>query len=276
LRQSIKKGAKSVLRPLKKLKRTLSKRSQSSVDDSPIDIPSHATSTEPSQVIELSDDDPDPEKELGESKYHFTILFCTDDDSEKLKRTWRSPIYSFFKSDVSIQQHEGRPCHFFRCAARKCKTALGGVRRFQDSQDKSSTANLKHHAVRCFGEDAVKTATKPKHAGNENGSIFSLFARQGQQPVQYSHRSHSNPEVRYVYLTCCYVFIHLYPIHRARLVKWIAENNRPANIINDAELHNLLTAGRPHISIPSSTTLSRNVNASFERCRERISQLLKV
>ena len=90
-----------------------------------------------------------------------------------------------------------------------------------------------------------------------NGSIFSLFARQGQKPVQYSHRSHTNPEVR------------------ARLVKWITENNRPTNIVNDWELRDLLTAGRPHINIPSHHTVSRDIKACFDKCHERIAKILR-
>jgi hypothetical protein len=41
----------------------------------------------------------------------------------------------------------------------------------------------------------------------------------------------------------------------AHLVKWITENNRPANIINDRELRALLTAGRPNIELPSNNTI---------------------
>ncbi|KAF8126012.1 hypothetical protein EV363DRAFT_1349519 [Boletus edulis] len=112
---------------------------------------------------------------------------------EALKKTWRSPIYTFFSDDVSVQYHNSRPCHFFPCAARKCKTALGGVRRYQDTKDKSSTTNLKHHAIGCFGKDAVTNALKGKDANPNSGSIFAAFARQGQQPVRYNHRTHSNP-----------------------------------------------------------------------------------
>jgi len=72
---------------------------------------------------------------------------------------------------------------------------LGGVRRFQDSKDKSSTANLKHHALRCFGADAVNAAVTGKKASTQNKSIFALFARKGKQLVRYSHRVHTNPEV---------------------------------------------------------------------------------
>jgi hypothetical protein len=116
--------------------------------------------------------------------------------SEALKRTWRSPIYSFFKPDVSFQYHEGRPCHFFICAARKCKVRAGGVHCFQDSKDKSSMANLKHHALRCFSEDSVNTAIAGKEAATRSGSLFPLFAHKGKQPVKYLHHVHTNPEVQ--------------------------------------------------------------------------------
>lgn len=62
----------------------------------------------------------------------------------------------------------------------------------------------------------------------------------------------------------------------ACIVKWVAENNRPANIVNDSELHNLLTAGRPHATVPSASTVKRDITVSFAKCREKISKLLKV
>ncbi|KAG2114663.1 uncharacterized protein F5147DRAFT_570173, partial [Suillus discolor] len=84
----------------------------------------------------------------------------------------------------------------FPCNARKCKTALGGMRRYQDTRDKSLTTNLKRHAIGCFGEDAVNNAMKGKDVSTTNsGSVYAAFARQGQQPVHYPHRTHTNPEV---------------------------------------------------------------------------------
>jgi hypothetical protein len=140
----------------------------------------------------------DLEAELSKYLLWMVLLFIQPLHLEAVKRTWRSPIYSFFKSDdVSVQYHNDRLCHFFPCAARKCKTAAGGVRRFQDSKDRSSTANLRHHALRCFGEEAVRNGTKGADIDGTSGSIFSSFARQGQMPVHYSHRSHTNTEVRY-------------------------------------------------------------------------------
>ena len=116
----------------------------------------------------------------------LTVL-CT----ELLKKMWRSPIYSFFSNDVKVQHHNGRLCHFAPCAARKCKTSSRGVRRYQDTKDKSSTANLKHHAIGCFGEDAVNRALRGTDAGPSSGLIFAVFARQGQQPIHYTHKMHT-------------------------------------------------------------------------------------
>src|SRR5713101_9512120 len=102
--------------------------------------------------------------------------------AKALKKYWHSPIYSFFKIDsVAIQYDDGRTFHFFLCAALKCKAVASGVRRFQDSKDKSSTANLKHHAIQCFGEEAVKSIITGRAQVTQSRSIFSLFAHQGQQ-----------------------------------------------------------------------------------------------
>ena len=113
-----------------------------------------------------------------------------------LKQTWCLPIYSFFKPDVTFQNYEGRPCHVFTCAAPKCMAHVCVIHHFQDSKDKASTANLKHHTLRCFGEDAVNAAIARKQAPKLSRSIFTLFARNGKQPVKYSHCMHTNPEVQ--------------------------------------------------------------------------------
>ena len=101
----------------------------------------------------------------------------------------------FFKSEVVFQEHNGRPCHFFACTAPRCKIHAGGVRRFQDSKDKSSTANLKHHALCCFGVDAVNAAMTGMKPTNHGGGILAHFARKGKQPVKYAAQVHTNTEM---------------------------------------------------------------------------------
>lgn len=89
--------------------------------------------------------------------------------------------------------YDGRKSHFFTCAAQPCKGKAQGVRRFQYTSDKSSTANLKHHAIRCFGQDTVTAALK---GGPPKSSIFTAFAFQGQRAVTDSHRTPTSLEMR--------------------------------------------------------------------------------
>jgi hypothetical protein len=177
--------------------------------------------------------------------------------SAALQKSWRSAIYHFFNPNVTIGYEDERLFHFFKCTARVCKAANGGVRRYQDSKDRNSTTNLKQHAIRCFGAEAVRLCLEPAAAEAANGSIFTAFARQGQQPVHHTHRTHTSTEAR------------------ARIVKWITQNNRPVTIIEDTELRELLLAGRPQLTLPSRHTISRDINASFVHCRDRIKKLLQ-
>jgi len=171
--------------------------------------------------------------------------------------------------DIIFQYHDSWPSHFFTCAAPKCKLHAGGVHHYQDSKDKASTANLKHHALRCFGEDAINTAIAGKEHTNRSRGILALFTCKGKQPVKYLHCVHTNPEVQYIPLL--YINAPKRPLTikcSAHLVKWLTENNQPINIINDRELCDLLTAGRPSIQLPTNPVISNDIHASFEKCRE--------
>jgi hypothetical protein len=165
------KDEKALVRLFKRAKTRLSTCSKSSAINRDIASQNTTNNDEASTVLNDSSNieivEVDPEKELGTFVEYFqwplTNSWPLAHITDALKKSWCSPIYSFFKSDsVSIQYHNGRMCHFFPCAAQKCKTAAGGVQRFQDSKDKSSTANLKHHAIQCFGEEAVKNITNGK------------------------------------------------------------------------------------------------------------------
>ena len=199
-----------------------------------------------------------PEESLG-TGFFFFVRFSLIRPAAAAKRSWRSPVYSFFKDNVTIHyDKEKRLYHFFPCAAPRCKTSQGGVRHYQDKKDKNSTANLKHHAERCFGEDIVKAAFEGKtFTGTTDGSIFQAFARRGQEPVTMSHRSLTNPEA-------C-----------ARLVKWIVEDARPVRIARDRELVKLLSAGRPHLVVPSAATITRDIKAVFAASQDKIKKLLE-
>ena len=120
--------------------------------------------------------------------------------TERLSNGWRSAVYGFFKPDVKIGFEGSRKYHFFQCAAKKCRGMKGvhGVRRFQDSKDQAATSNLKSHAIKCFGQEAVDAAFNQTQPKGHDGSIFAAFARQGQRLVKVSHRAHTKAESRWV------------------------------------------------------------------------------
>ncbi len=64
--------------------------------------------------------------------------------------------------------------------------------------------------------------------------------------------------------------------HSAEFVRWVAESNRPFQIVNDRGFRSLMKTGRPEYHIPSAETLSRDVKNVFVRVRERISKMLRV
>jgi len=192
-------------RPLKRSKpapalSTVSSLAVSDMDedrDSTLSTAVEGSKTSKSQeVIEIDSDRDELEKDLGACIVIFFRAHSFISCLAAAQKTWRSPIYSFFKSTVTIEVHKNRVSHFFRCAAKKCKTDSKGVRRYQDKGDKSSTANLRHHAIRCFGEDCVNAAVSGNAVTSRSGNIFSAFARQGQNPVTFSHRAHTNTEFR--------------------------------------------------------------------------------
>jgi hypothetical protein len=116
---------------------------------------------------------------------------------------------------------------------------------------------------------------KGSDTGARNSSIFDVFARPGQQPVQYSYRAHTTPEARYVFSCICTAAYELI-YSSARIVKWVTENNRPANIVKDRELRELLCAGRPTLDLPSPNTVARDIQVCFKKCQERVGKLLHV
>lgn len=116
------------------------------------------------------------------------------------KARWTSVIYEFFKDDVKIMSDNGRNYYFFACAATHCKLPSHGVRRYLDSKDMTSTSNLRTHAERCWGKDIVEARLAGAKVDKRDGSIFAAFAAAGQRPITVMHRTHTNDEVRYVFI----------------------------------------------------------------------------
>lgn len=60
------------------------------------------------------------------------------------------------------------------------------------------------------------------------------------------------------------------------IVRWIAENKRPFQIVNDRAFQSLMKTGRPGYRIPSAETVSRDVKMAFVNVRKRIAKMLQV
>lgn len=60
------------------------------------------------------------------------------------------------------------------------------------------------------------------------------------------------------------------------MARWVAESNRPLNIVADRELKEILCAGHPEVRVPSRRVLGRDLNTAYEQSRGYIEHLLRV
>ncbi|KAJ7792038.1 hypothetical protein B0H14DRAFT_3499762 [Mycena olivaceomarginata] len=169
------------------------------------------------------------------------------------KHKWTSPIYTFFRDNVETvtDSHDGRKYQAFKCNAPgrcKSKSDFFGVKRYQKKvngdphSDCSSTSNLKKHAKHCWGSDVVEARLKGVAAdATRNGSIFAAFARSGQRPRQ-----------------CQSSYPHQAGVSRA----------------SHRQLEDLLTAGWPELTVPSCSTVARDLKAVYEHSADRVKKLL--
>ncbi|KAE9400155.1 hypothetical protein BT96DRAFT_938918 [Gymnopus androsaceus JB14] len=154
---------------------------------------------------------------------------------EHLHPGWGSPIYTFFKTNVTVGYENGQKYHYFACNAHHCK----------NSKDKSSTGNLQKHTAACFGQDAVDAAMQGHKHLQPDGSIYAAFGRKGSVLVNVTHCAHMDNQIH------------------ANIVQWITENNRAVNIVEDWKFQDLMLAGCPQSSLPSYSTVARDIQTSF-------------
>ena len=82
----------------------------------------------------------------------------------------------------------------------KCKIH-GGIKWYQDSQDHRAISNLKTHAMKCHGWDAVEAAFQGEDVKAKGRTIFAHFACIGQASVKFSHKAHLSAEIWYISLS---------------------------------------------------------------------------
>ena len=119
------------------------------------------------------------------------------------------PCLRLLQAKIKINEVDGRRVHDFTCNAVNCKgKGLDGrrVRRYLDTGDSKSTSSLRRHAIKCWGPEIVSQADKAndlgiardtvKDAELKDGSITAVFERTGKGKISYSHRPHTNVEIR--------------------------------------------------------------------------------
>jgi hypothetical protein len=132
---------------------------------------------------------------------------------------------------------------------------MRGVRRFLDTGDAKSMSNMCKHAKKCWSADVV-AATDVANNTNEMWLttvkglldpqlITAAFEQKGKGKVTFLHRQHTKTE------------------SRAKIVQWVAESERPFNIISDQGFQSLIKTGWPEYHIPSPVTVSRDVKRVF-------------
>ncbi|KAF8121439.1 hypothetical protein EV363DRAFT_1185876 [Boletus edulis] len=183
---------------------------------------------------------------------------------ECMMKDWTSPVYAFFQPTPVIEEIGTRRSHVFKCCARGCKVT---VRRYLDTTDARSTGNMRKHAKKCWGSEALKAADSAKNAVEvrekivgsilHTGSITQSFERKGKGKVTYLHRQHTRTETK------------------AEIVRWVCESLRPFAIVKDRGFQSLMKTGRPEYYIPSESTVSRDVRLVFARTRVRVAKMLK-
>ena len=171
----------------------------------------------------------DPQAELGTIFCYTQFSAHVKKYTDRLYKTYKSPIYVFFLPPV-YQTESKKVFHVFECAAKDCRCSSRMVKRNIKTANATSTSNLRSHAVRCWGEDVVKLAMNVKsiHDAREilkdrgnlrNSSIHAAFQKAGKQDVTYPDRLLTNLEVR------------------VNHVKWVCESSRPFAIAGDKGYH---------------------------------------
>jgi len=177
------------------------------------DNSSHDKQPSPAPSDHQDDSDKEPNKgETDEQELGIYKFFLCQSFTSNLAQC-RTPSDELALSHVWIFQDQG--CYWIQCWLQVpflqvyCPEVQGkgqkGVCHYQDSKDH---ANLKSHVIKCFGCDVVDAAFANTQFGGHNGSIFAVFACQGQQPVKVSHCVHTSKESRCALYLYFIVFCH--------------------------------------------------------------------
>ncbi|KAF8994850.1 hypothetical protein BDZ89DRAFT_972040 [Hymenopellis radicata] len=195
----------------------------------------------------------------------------TDIAAQRKSRTStrRSAIFGFYEPDVRVVQRDTDTAKEVPHDAFRCYKCRGFVYRNRTTQDKSSGSELKNHANKCFGVEAVKAAMTSKDLEGTRKSVQK--AQQERQTTLTGLLHKLVDKAKEVYSTIALTKAEV----QAECARWCAENYRPFKIVADRAFKKLMKTGRPAAYIPHPTTVSRDTKTLFAKTRHRLAKHFK-
>ena len=200
---------------------------------------------------------------------------------EHLKKEWNSPIYAFFGPTPNIGYHKCWHFHDFRCSK---KNYTKPVCRYLDKADKCLTSNLHRHAKICWGTDTVKVVMGAKSAHEAHktivkgilltGKITDTFQWKSGSKSTYLSHPHTKTKTWCIFIT--WVSNPADKAVSAEIMRWVSENLRPFDVVNDRGFQSLMKMGCPEYYIPSPSTVACDARQVFLNARQQLSKVLQV
>lgn len=146
--------------------------------------------------------DPDEDEEYISKSSDGHQRSKTYSNIECVQPGWKAQIYAFYNPDVTIEYPKGRRAIAFECAGCKSK-----VFRYFDTQDSTSTSNLRTHVKKCkrWGEGVLTEVCATKDLDEartmassytRTGTITKIFKCLGKGKLTFSTRQHRPQETR--------------------------------------------------------------------------------
>lgn len=142
------------------------------------------------------------------------------------------------------------------------------MRWYLDTQDLTSTLNLKWHIEGCWGPNALKIAQGIGSIADAQEQIFDKILSQVPLTAHFERKKGGSVS----YMHCNFNKVET----RTEIVQWVCESTRPFNVVKGCGFLTLMKTGHPGYYVPSPSTVSRDVKTVFVHSRNQIVKLLQV
>jgi hypothetical protein len=135
----------------------------------------------------LQSDLDDKEAKLGKNSISIHFVQCINtrkylpkNDTERMAKKWVSPIYAFYHARPAVEDDKkGRVVHIFACANSGC---IQKICHYLDTKDAMSTSNMRKHAKKCWGLEAIALADTARDRNEAREPIMKTIRKMGRLP----------------------------------------------------------------------------------------------